>query len=178
MRKLPLKFCDLKIHNQLVRPAADGPIEAMLDSCSEIRLEHSQNSFSISYTALDFGEYERVHYYYKLDGFDSDWIDAGSRHAAGYANLPSGHYTFRVRTSDSASDEASSDERQISVIVEPAPMFSWWAWLIYLIVGALIALYLYQSARRVVAARRAARKAEMEKAVCLDEKGFTPAEEN
>ena len=61
----------------------------MLDSCREIRLEHSQNSFSISYTALDFGEYERVHYYYKLDGFDSDWIDAGSRHAAGYANLPS-----------------------------------------------------------------------------------------
>ena len=163
LRKIPLKLCDLKIHNQLVRPMADGPIDAMLDSCSEIRLEHSQNSFSISYTALDFGEYERVHYYYKLDGFDSDWIDAGSRHAAGYANLPSGHYTFRVRTSDSASDEATSDERQISVIVEPAPMFSWWAWMIYLALGALLAWYLYRNAKRVVAARRAARKAEMEK---------------
>ena len=163
LRKLPLKFCDLKIHNQLVRPMADGPIDAMLDSCSEIRLEHSQNSFSISYTALDFGEYERVHYYYKLDGFDSDWIDAGSRHAAGYANLPSGHYTFRVRTSDSASDEATSDERKISVIVEPAPAFSWWAWFIYLALAAAIAYYLYRNARRVVAARRAARQAQMEK---------------
>ena len=163
LRNIPLKFCHLKIHNQMIRPTEGAPIESMLDNCKEIRLKHSENSFSISYTALDFGEYERVHYYYKLDGFDNDWIDAGSRHAAGYANLPSGHYTFRVRISDSASDEASSDERQISVIVEPAPMFSWWAWLIYLIVGALIALYLYQSARRVVAARRAARKAEMEK---------------
>ena len=163
LRKIPLKLCDLKIHNQLVRPMADGPIEAMLDSCKEIRLEHSQNSFAISYTALDFGEYERVHYYYKLEGFDNDWIDAGSRHAAGYANLPSGHYTFRVRTSDSASDEATSDERQISVIVEPAPMFSWWAWMIYLALGALLAWYLYRNAKRVVAARRAARKAEMEK---------------
>ena len=142
---------------------ADGPIEAMLDSCKEIRLEHSQNSFAISYTALDFGEYERVHYYYKLEGFDNDWIDAGSRHAAGYANLPSGHYTFRVRTSDSASDEATSDERQISVIVEPAPMFSWWAWMIYLALGALLAWYLYRNAKRVVAARRAARQAQMEK---------------
>ena len=163
LRKLSLKFCDLKIHNQLVRPVAGGPIEAMLDSCNEIHLEHSQNSFSISYTALDFGEYERVHYYYKLEGFDNDWIDAGSRHAAGYANLPSGHYTFRVRTSDSASDEASSDERKISVIVAPAPMFSWWAWLIYLTLAAAIVYYLYRNARRVVAARRAARQAQMEK---------------
>ena len=91
LRKLPLKFCDLKIHNQLVRPMADGPIDAMLDSCSEIRLEHSQNSFSISYTALDFGEYERVHYYYKLDGFDSDWIDAGMRAAVMLPAMPICH---------------------------------------------------------------------------------------
>ncbi len=163
LRKIPLLFSHLKIHNQLVRPAAGGPIETMLDCCKEIRLKHSENSFSISYTALDFGEYERVHYYYKLEGFDSDWIDAGSTHTASYANLPAGHYTFRVRTSDSASDQDASDVRQIAVIVDPAPMLSWWAWLIYALIGALIALYLYQSARRVVAARRAARKAEMEK---------------
>ena len=163
LRNIPLKFCHLKIHNQMIRPTEGAPIESMLDNCKEIRLKNSENSFSISYTALDFGEYERVHYYYKLDGFDTDWIDAGNRHAAGYANLPSGHYTFRVRISDSASDEAGSAERQISVIVEPAPMFAWWAWMIYLALGVLLAWYLYRNAKRVVAARRAARKAEMEK---------------
>jgi ribosomal protein S6 len=42
-------------------------------------------------------------------------------------------------------------------------MFSWWAWMIYLALGALLAWYLYRNAKRVVAARRAARKAEMEK---------------
>ena len=163
LRKIPLILCDLKIHNQLVRPAANGPVEAMLDSCKEIRLKHSENSFSISYTALDFGEYERVHYYYKLDGFDRDWIDAGSNHTASYANLPAGHYTFRVRTSDSVGDESATDERFVSVVVEPAPAFSWWAWLIYLALAAAIAYYLYRNARRVVAARRAARQAQMEK---------------
>ena len=163
LRKLPLILCDLKIHNQLVRPTADGPVKVMLDSCKEVRLQHSENSFSISYTALDFGEYERVHYYYKLDGFDNDWIDAGSTHNASYANLPAGHYTFRVRTSDSASDEGTSDERVIKVVIEPAPAFSWWAWLIYLALAAAIAYYLYRNARRVVAARRAARQAQMEK---------------
>ncbi|MBR5324866.1 MAG: response regulator, partial [Prevotella sp.] len=163
LHNIPLRFCHLKIHNQLVRPAEGGPIEAILDSCQEIRLRHDQNSFSISFTALDFGEYERVHYYYQLDGFDSEWIDAGNSHTASYANLPSGHYTFRVRTTDSASDEAGSDERTVKVVVAPAPAFSWWAWLIYLVLGALLAGYLYQNAKRVVKAHRAARQAQMEK---------------
>ena len=164
LRKIPLRLCDLKVHNQLVRPSANsGPITMILDSCKEIRLAHSENSFSISYTALDFGEYERVHYYYKLDGFDDDWIDAGSNHTASYANLPSGHYTFRVCTTNSASDEAGSDERMVKVVVEQAPAWSWWAWIIYLLLGGLLAAYLYQNARRVVLARRAARQAQMEK---------------
>ena len=60
--QLPLMFSDLKIHNQLIRPSAEGPIEAVLDSCREVRLSHNENSFGISFTALDFGEYERVHY--------------------------------------------------------------------------------------------------------------------
>ena len=163
LRQMPLKFCDLRIHNRLVRPAADGPIEAMLDSCKEVRLRHDENSFSLSFTALDFGDYERVHYYYKLDGFDSNWIDAGNNHSASYANLPSGRYTFRVKTTDAASDEKPSDERTLSIVVAPSPANAWWAWLIYLALSALLAAYLYRNARRVVAAKRAARKAEMEK---------------
>ncbi len=161
--QLPIRFVDLKIHNQLVRPSEDGPIEAVLDSCREVRLRHSENSFSLSFTALDFGEYERVHYYYKMDGFDRDWIDAGNTHTASYANLPSGTYTFRVRTTDNASDEGNSDERTLRIMVSPAPANSWWAWLIYLALASALAYYLYRNARRVVAARRAARQAQMEK---------------
>ncbi len=163
LRKIPLRFCHLKIHNQLVRPSQNGSIDAMLDSCDVVRLRHDQNSFSISFTALDFGEYERVHYYYKLDGFDNEWIDAGSSHSASYANLPAGHYTFHVRTTDSASDMDNSDERTISIVVETSPAFSWWAWLIYVVLGSLLAWYLYRNAKHVVKARRAARQAQMEK---------------
>ena len=163
LRQLPIRLCDLKIHNQLVRPAADGPIDALLDSCQEVRLAHDQNSFSLSFTALDFGEYERVHYYYKMDGFDSDWIDAGNTHTASYANLPTGCYTFRVKATDDTSDEIISDERTLRVAVEPAPANAWWAWCIYLALAAALAWYLYRNARRVVTARRAARQAQMEK---------------
>ena len=163
LRQLPIRLCDLKIHNQLVRPSADGPIDALLDSCQEVRLAHDQNSFSLSFTALDFGEYERVHYYYKMDGFDSDWIDAGNTHTASYANLPAGCYTFRVRATDATSDEPVTSERNLRVAVDPAPANAWWAWCIYLALAAALAYYLYRNARRVVTARRAARQAQMEK---------------
>ena len=163
LSQIPIRLCDLKIHNQLVRPAADGPIDALLDSCREVRLAHDQNSFSLSFTALDFGEYERVHYYYKMDGFDHDWIDAGNTHTASYANLPTGTYTFRVKTTDSASDEPNSEECTLRVVVETTPANSWWAWLIYTALAAALAYYLYRNARRVVHARRAARQAQMEK---------------
>ena len=163
LQSIPLMFSDLKIHNQLIRPSADGPINAVLDSCEEVRLDYNENSFSISFTALDFGEYERVHYYYKLDGFDNNWIDAGNDHWASYANLPSGQYTLRVRTTGSASDEVSSDERTLRITVASAPANSWWAWLIYLVIVSALVYYLYRNARRVVAARRAARQAQMEK---------------
>ena len=124
---------------------------------------HDENSFSLSFTALDYGEFERVHYYYMMDGFDKDWIDAGNTHTASYANLPSGRYTFRVKATDDTSDQIISDERTLSVDVEPAPVYTWWAWLIYFVLAAALAYYLYRNARRVVAARRAARQAQMEK---------------
>ncbi len=163
LRQIPIQLCYLKIHNQLVRPTNDGPIDAILDDCREVRLSHSENSFTISYNALDFGEYERVHYFYKLDGFDDDWIDAENMHTASYANLPSGRYTFRVRATDSASDEDNSKERALSIQVASAPANSWWAWLIYLSIATAIVWFSYRNARRVVIARRAARQAQMEK---------------
>jgi diguanylate cyclase (GGDEF)-like protein len=37
-----------------------------------------------------------VRFRYKLEGFDRDWVDAGTRRVAYYTNLPPGAYRFRV----------------------------------------------------------------------------------
>jgi PAS domain S-box-containing protein len=37
-----------------------------------------------------------VHFKYKLEGYDKDWIDAGNRRVASYSHLQGGHYRFRV----------------------------------------------------------------------------------
>ena len=48
------------------------------------------------YTALSYLVTERVLFKYKLEGYDHDWVEAGTRRAAYYTNLPPGEYRFRV----------------------------------------------------------------------------------
>ncbi len=48
------------------------------------------------YTGLTFVQPNRVKFRYILEGFDKNWIDAGTRREAFYTNLPPGKYRFRV----------------------------------------------------------------------------------
>jgi signal transduction histidine kinase len=45
---------------------------------------------------LSFTAPEKVRFKYRLDGFDKDWIDAGTSGEAYYTNLTPGSYRFRV----------------------------------------------------------------------------------
>jgi signal transduction histidine kinase/ligand-binding sensor domain-containing protein/CheY-like chemotaxis protein len=48
------------------------------------------------FAGLSYLAPEKVTFRYKLEGFDKDWIYAGTRHAAYYTNIPHGQYTFHV----------------------------------------------------------------------------------
>lgn len=68
---------------------------ATLDS--ELRLAPgSAHVLEIQYAANTFIEADKVGFKYRLDGLDRDWIEAGHRRFAHYANLKPGHYRFRL----------------------------------------------------------------------------------
>ncbi len=48
--------------------------------------------------ALDYTPGARIRYRYRLDGFDSDWIDNGEQSDITYTQLPPGRYTFRAQS--------------------------------------------------------------------------------
>jgi len=52
--------------------------------------------FGFYYTALSFIAPEKVRFKVKLEGFDEDWIDVGSKRTDYYTNLSPGTYTFHV----------------------------------------------------------------------------------
>jgi len=60
------------------------------------RLPALTRDLEFDYTALSLVLPQRVKFRHRLDGYDTDWKDAGTRRAAFYTNLGPGKYTFRV----------------------------------------------------------------------------------
>jgi len=65
-----------------------------------IELGPGKSRLDFYYTALSFVAPEKVRFKYKLEGFDSDWVDGGTRRIAYYTNLRPGRYKFRVIASN------------------------------------------------------------------------------
>lgn len=141
---------DLMVNNQLIRPGQGQPITESLTTAREIQLDHHQQSFSISFAALDYSDVVRYEYQYKLEGFDQDWVGATHTRYAYFANLESGSYQFHVRLID-REHEHPVTELSIPVQILPAPWLSLWARLLYILLLGGIIVYVWQawySARR------------------------------
>jgi ligand-binding sensor domain-containing protein/signal transduction histidine kinase len=67
----------------------------------------------------------RVRFRYRLDGYDSTWVEAGARRIAYYTDLPPGAHTFRVTA---AIDDGPWSEQEGLLAVQVAPRFyqTWW----------------------------------------------------
>ena len=154
-RQVPLVFENLKVHNRLVEPGMDGTISKELSEEPDIVIRHDQNAFSISFAALDYSEHERTHYYYMMEGFDRDWVDAGNNHEAYYANLPGGRYKFRVRITNN-NQSIVETEKSLNVRVLPPWYRSWWAILLFILAGLFLLGVLWSFYRHIRRVRKEA----------------------
>lgn len=58
------------------------------------------HDLEIRYTGLNLLTSAKTQFKYMLEGFDPNWVSAGTRRTAYYTNLPSGTYLFRVVAAD------------------------------------------------------------------------------
>jgi signal transduction histidine kinase/ligand-binding sensor domain-containing protein len=61
-----------------------------------IKLSPRPRDVQIDYTSPTFLIPQRVKFRYRLDGYDRDWHDAGTRRQAFYMDLPPGRFSFHV----------------------------------------------------------------------------------
>ena len=61
-----------------------------------LNLGPGRHSIEFQYTALGFDSPERIRFRYRLQGLDSDWVEAGNRRVAFYSYVPPGNYSFQV----------------------------------------------------------------------------------
>jgi ligand-binding sensor domain-containing protein/signal transduction histidine kinase len=94
--QLPFNKLPPPIHiEQIVANHKSYPVSS--DANGNVRLPPLIRDLQVDYTALSFVAPEKVLFRYKLEGWDLDWQDAGTRRQAFYSNLPPRHYIFHVK---------------------------------------------------------------------------------
>ncbi|MBY0504467.1 MAG: hypothetical protein K2X03_11185 [Bryobacteraceae bacterium] len=101
--------------------SVDGATQASEDS---LRISPGARSLAIEYSALNFASPEALHFRYKLEPVDSDWVNVGTRRTAYYNDLRPGEYVFRVSASSSEGHWHDSPTLRIRQL----PFFyqTWW----------------------------------------------------
>ncbi|MBO4624495.1 MAG: response regulator [Bacteroidales bacterium] len=169
-RTVPLAFEYLSIHNQMVKPTEGGPIDRILASKPDITIRANHNAFSITFSALEYSDFEQIRYAYKLEGFDKDWVRINTQHSVYFSNLPAGKYKFRVRIAN-ASQSITETEESLNIRVLPPWYRSGWAYLVWALMGLALLAVAYtfvrhvrrvrkEAARRIWQVRREREKAE------------------
>ncbi len=89
------------------------------------RLPAGVRDLEFRFVGLNLGNPSGVRFKYQLEGYDPDWMDAGSRREAFYTNLPSGTYTFRVAAANS--DGVWSPNAAVLTFLKEAHFYElWW----------------------------------------------------
>lgn len=104
--------------------------EVMVDGASQPPAERlvagpGRPNLEFRYTGLSLTAPEHIVFRYRLDGFDQDWVEAGTRRVAYYPRLPPGRYRFRVSaaTRDGVWDPGGTG---LALQVTAPPWGTWW----------------------------------------------------
>lgn len=123
--------------------AGAGGSRAVLPAgLGRLLVSHRESTLSLELAALSFRRPPSDRYAYRLDGLESDWVEAGTRRVARYTGLAPGQYRFHARAAG-PDGIWGSEELTLAVEVTPpywqTPLFR--AAMLVAAVAALAALY-------------------------------------
>ncbi len=134
----------------------------------EILLPYDKNFFSFEFTALDFVNPKKNHYRYRLEGFDKEWIDAGTSRTASYTGVHPGEYTFHVLGSNN-DGKWNEQGARIAIIITPPFWATWW---FRTLVGIILFTTIVWTSRTISVRRMKAKMKELEHQHALEKERF------
>jgi ligand-binding sensor domain-containing protein len=105
--------------------------------------KHNENVLSMSFTAVDYEQPEKVHYAYLLEGFDKDWQYSNKLNLASYTNLPPGNYKFWAKARQDNSAWVTIPQ-SFNFYIRPALWQRVWFWplVLLMITTGLVAFFI------------------------------------
>jgi len=90
-----------------------------------VRVAPGHENLEIEYTALSFLNSANIRFRYRLEGLDTDWVEANMRRTAYYSHLAPGRYTFKVIAANS-DGVWNMQGQSVSIAVLPPFYQTWW----------------------------------------------------
>jgi len=107
---------------------------------AKITLKPDENMFSLTFGLLDYLTPKRIHYRYKLEGFNHQWIyTTWQDRKATFTNLSPGTYRFVVQCTDFITPWEKT-EATVSIAILPPWYRAWYAYLVYLFILIMITI--------------------------------------
>ncbi len=122
--------------NVLVEEAEVDGNEVNLKEIKSI--PHSAQRVIFKFSGLSFENPENNQYEYMLEGFDSNWIQAGNTGEAIYSSIPPGNYNLKVRASNNDGYWNTNVSSFSFRVVPPFWQTTWFYLLVFVLVGVLI----------------------------------------
>ena len=122
-------------------------LPCLLSYSKEIKLNHLQNNFVLSFSAMHFGNPLKCRYRYQLIGYDKDWkYTNGTNPHAFYSNLDYKAYRFVVEATN-PDGIWTKEQASVAITVDPPWFKSTLAKIIYtlLFLSGLAWIYIYQA---------------------------------
>lgn len=139
-----LRFTELLVDNQPVFAGSDY-LDDDISIAKRLCIHESDKSFTIFFSALNYGSDSQGVYLYRMKGYENDWVQLQpGQHSVRYSTLPAGSYQFEVKYIPSFD---SDKEQVISVDIKVTPYFwkSWWFVSLMVIAFIVFLLYIYTS---------------------------------
>jgi ligand-binding sensor domain-containing protein len=143
---------ELKLFNQKVdyrhNPTGkknEYSLPAAVEYCDELIFRHDEGMITLGYSLLDLSNPGGNVYKYKLEGFNEDWIYAGTQREATFTNLSPGTYTFKVIGRNS-NNVWSNEPASIRLVILPPWWGTWWFRILAagIIAGGVYIFYRYR----------------------------------
>jgi len=133
-------FQDLTVSGRSIRDIPSFNLKTPIDSLQEINLRYFQNTISLE--LLSLGQTPGSKFSWEMEGFDQQWSQPTENKVVTYTNIPSGHFTLRIRLFDSSLNNVLA-ERSIKINSIPPFWRTGWFWmLVILVMSGIIFLYL------------------------------------
>ncbi len=149
-KKFPkIKFSDFQVYNKSVlytnKPER---IHEFYDE-SKISLAYQENFIGIEFLAIELEHPEQIEFKYRLLGIEDKWVYSRKANYISYLNLPSGHYTFQL-TSTNYDGIWNPELLELHISIK-SPLYkeAWFLFLISFGFVLLIAITVFLRVRRI-----------------------------